>query len=241
MHRVADAIERAILGVFVHIADATAAAIHEAGISRVGLLDTLYIMEGDFYLDRLQRRHGLEATVPGAEDRQLVHQINKDRRSLPEMTADWRRRAEAHLGEKPEQLAWVSGLAGRNDLPVLRATDLGEAILADAARAATGAVAARRATFSRWNVAAEALRILHGVRFASPDEQVAVAERITDLALNDTVLLSPAGVEADSRKLYTTETILQADDRLLDAARCTGVRSFPPDGGTGGRPAAPRP
>jgi aspartate racemase len=78
MHWVADAIERAIHGVFVHIADATAAAIHEAGISRVGLLGTLYTMKGDFYLDRLQRRHGLEVTVPGAEDRQLVHQIIYD-------------------------------------------------------------------------------------------------------------------------------------------------------------------
>jgi aspartate racemase len=78
MHRVADAIERTINGVFVHIADATAAAVHVAGISRVGLLGTLYTMEGDFYRDRLQRRHGLQVIVPSADDRQLVHQVIYD-------------------------------------------------------------------------------------------------------------------------------------------------------------------
>jgi conjugative relaxase-like TrwC/TraI family protein len=177
-------------------------------------------------IGRFVETHGRQPTT--VERMRLCQQATletrpeKERRSLAVMTADWRRRAEAHLGPKPEQVAWVSSLAGRNDLPVLKAADLGEAILSDAARAARDAVAARRATFSRWNVTAEALRILHGVRFASPDERVAIAERITELALGDTVLLSPAGVETDSRKLYTTEAILQAEDRLVDAARCSG-------------------
>ena len=43
-------------------------------------------------------------------------------------------------------------------------------------------VAERRATFSRANVLAEVHRQLHGVRFASPDDRIAVAERTADLA-----------------------------------------------------------
>ncbi len=114
---------------------------------------------------------------------------------------------------------------------------LAEAILADAARVAQDAVADRRATFSRHNLTAEALRLLHGVRFAGPAERVAIAERITALALDESVLLNPTSVgstpdfslrpdgtsrlQSESRRLYTTHTILDAEERLLDAGRRT--------------------
>jgi aspartate racemase len=79
MHRVADAIERAFSGVFIHIADATAAAVRHSGISTVGLLGTRYTMEEDgFYRVRLQQHHGLQVLVPPAEDRQLVHRVIYD-------------------------------------------------------------------------------------------------------------------------------------------------------------------
>jgi aspartate racemase len=75
MHRVADAIEQAVNGVFVHIADATATAVHKTGISTVGLLGTRFTMEDAFYRERLERRHGLQVIVPSADDRQLVHEV----------------------------------------------------------------------------------------------------------------------------------------------------------------------
>ena len=101
-------------------------------------------------------------------------------RSLAEMTEQWRRRAAPHLDSSP--VAWVQGLAGRNDLPLLRASDFAEQMLADAAAAVAANVAAQRATFSRANLLAEAHRIFHGVRFASPDDRVSVVETTTDLA-----------------------------------------------------------
>lgn len=159
----------------------------------------------------------------------------KEHRSVAEMSTGWRQRAEPYLGPAPEQLAWVASLASRNDLPILHACDLGGAILADAARAARDTVASRRATFSRHNVAAETLRLLHGVRFASPDDRVAVAEGITTLAVEGALLLNPpelsptpeAFVRADgtsrlqpeSHRIYTTEEILEAEAHLLDASR----------------------
>ncbi len=54
MHKVSEAIIAAVDIPFVHIADATADAIAEAGLSTVGLLATAYTMEQDFYVGRLR-------------------------------------------------------------------------------------------------------------------------------------------------------------------------------------------
>ncbi|HSJ72505.1 MAG TPA: aspartate/glutamate racemase family protein [Acidimicrobiia bacterium] len=72
MHRVAPAIEEAIDVPFLHIADATSAAIHGAAISTVGLLGTRYTMEQEFYRGRLERR-GIDVVVPEDADRTVVH------------------------------------------------------------------------------------------------------------------------------------------------------------------------
>jgi hypothetical protein len=57
------------------IADPTADAIAQAGFTRVGLLGTRFTMEEDFYRQRLESRHGIEALVPPPEDRNDVHRI----------------------------------------------------------------------------------------------------------------------------------------------------------------------
>ena len=75
MHRVADAVEAAVSANFVHIADATAAAVSRAGISTVGLLGTRYTMEQGFYRERMGQWHGLGVLVPGVDDRELVHRV----------------------------------------------------------------------------------------------------------------------------------------------------------------------
>jgi aspartate racemase len=75
MHRVAPAIEAAVRIPLLHIADATAHRIREAGFSRVGLLGTRFTMEESFYRGRLQELHGLEVIVPTSEDREVVHRV----------------------------------------------------------------------------------------------------------------------------------------------------------------------
>jgi aspartate racemase len=74
MHKVADAIEAATSVPLVHIVDVTAAAVRAAGLSRVALLGTRFTMEQAFVRDRLAA-HGVEALVPPAEDRELVHEV----------------------------------------------------------------------------------------------------------------------------------------------------------------------
>jgi aspartate racemase len=78
MHKLADQIEGAISIPFVHIADASAAAVRAAGLSRVGLLATAYTMEQDFYVGRLREQHGLDVLVPGESDRRIVHDVIYD-------------------------------------------------------------------------------------------------------------------------------------------------------------------
>ena len=75
MHRVAGQIEQAVRIPFLHIADATAAALKAAGKRRPLLLATRYTMEQAFYKGRLAARHGIEAVVPDAEGRTIVHDI----------------------------------------------------------------------------------------------------------------------------------------------------------------------
>ena len=160
----------------------------------------------------------------------------KEHRSLGELTRGWRGRAERYTGE--DQCSWVAGLADRNDLPLLRAGDLADEILADAAGVAVQSVAERRATFSRANVLAEVHRQFHGVRFASPAERIAVAERTADLALARSLLVSAPELHhtperlrradgssrfrAKGHEVYTTATLLEAEARLLEAGREVG-------------------
>jgi aspartate racemase len=75
MHKVADAITGAVGIPFIHIADATAAAIRVGGLRRIGLLGTRFTMEEAFYTGRLTERYGLEVLVPEADDRALVNRV----------------------------------------------------------------------------------------------------------------------------------------------------------------------
>jgi aspartate racemase len=77
MHRCADAIEAAIEVPFLHLADATAAAVTEAGIRDIALLGTRYTMEAEFYRARLEQQ-GLNVIVPDEPDRTFVHEVIYD-------------------------------------------------------------------------------------------------------------------------------------------------------------------
>jgi aspartate racemase len=75
MHKVADAIEAAVDIPLLHIADATAGAIQERGLTTVGLLGTRFTMEEEFYKVRLEDKYGLKVLVPSDEEMAIVHEI----------------------------------------------------------------------------------------------------------------------------------------------------------------------
>ncbi|MEU4998424.1 aspartate/glutamate racemase family protein [Streptomyces sp. NPDC021622] len=74
MHKVADQVQGALSVPLLHLADATADAVLDAGVRRVALLGTAFTMEQDFYRERLVSR-GLDVLVPDAAGRALVHRV----------------------------------------------------------------------------------------------------------------------------------------------------------------------
>ena len=78
MHEVADEVAAAVEIPLLHIADATARQLQQAGIKRAGLLGTRFTMEMDFYTSRIRELHGIDVLVPDASDRELVHRVIYD-------------------------------------------------------------------------------------------------------------------------------------------------------------------
>jgi conjugative relaxase-like TrwC/TraI family protein len=157
----------------------------------------------------------------------------KEHRPLGAMTDGWRQRAKHYVGNDLE--AWVAGLSNRNDLPLLRDGELADEILSDAASVTIRKVSERRASFSRANVLAEVHRQFHGVRFASPDDRIGVAERTADLAVGQSLLISAPEIHftperlrradgtsrfrAKGHEIYTTTVLIDAEARVLGAGR----------------------
>jgi aspartate racemase len=75
MHKVAEQALRGVSIPLVHVADVTAERVRAAGLRRVALLGTRYVMEEDFYRRRLEERHGLTVLVPGPDDRREVNRV----------------------------------------------------------------------------------------------------------------------------------------------------------------------
>ncbi len=98
MHKVADSIRDAVSIPFIHIADPTAAAVRADGLVRVGLIGTRFTMEESFYVDRLRSVHGLDAIVPSAADRDVVHRVIYDELCVGSVIDESRARFAAIIG-----------------------------------------------------------------------------------------------------------------------------------------------
>lgn len=73
-HKVSDSIESAVGIPLLHIGDATADAVLQAGQKRVGLLGTKFTMEDTFIRQRLERR-GIQVLVPDEPSRDVIHRV----------------------------------------------------------------------------------------------------------------------------------------------------------------------
>jgi aspartate racemase len=116
MHLVAETIQAAVKIPLLHIADATAGKICQAGIRRVGLLGTRFTMEEDFYKKRLVDRFGLEVLIPEKDQRDLLHRVIYEELVLGIIREDSRR----------EYQAIISGLVqGGAQAIILGCTEIG--------------------------------------------------------------------------------------------------------------------
>jgi aspartate racemase len=99
MHKLADSITGAVSIPLLHIADATAAAILNAGHKRVGLLGTKFTMEEPFYASRIQDNFGIEVIVPPDDSRQLIHDVIYDELCHGIIRPESRERYQKIIGE----------------------------------------------------------------------------------------------------------------------------------------------
>jgi aspartate racemase len=75
MHKMFSEVQAAINIPMLHIADATGIVIAEDELNYLGLLGTIYTMEQDFYIGRLEDKFGLQILVPEETDRIVVNRI----------------------------------------------------------------------------------------------------------------------------------------------------------------------
>ncbi|RWK30203.1 aspartate/glutamate racemase family protein [Mesorhizobium sp.] len=88
MHKLADQVEVAVSISLIHIVDATATAVAQAGVSRPALLATRFTMDQDFYKGRFADRYGLHPVVPDEAGRDMVHRVIYDELGQGIVTAE---------------------------------------------------------------------------------------------------------------------------------------------------------
>lgn len=160
----------------------------------------------------------------------------KELHSLADLTTDWRARAEVVLGE--DAPTWAQHLLDRGATEArLRADDLGLEQIEDLASVVLMSVANRRATWGRFNLHAETMRQIMGVRFATTDDRLQVLDQIVAHAEAESLRLTPDYhralpahyVESEGNRFqpvdqiaYSSQDILDAEQRLLAHSQRTG-------------------
>jgi len=157
----------------------------------------------------------------------------KEQVSLHDLTEQWRHRATRLLGEDASN--WAAALIrDATGEPLLRADDFPLEFLGEFARLVVTKVGDRRATWRKWHLHAEAVRQTLQYRFASTADRERIIDGIVEEALRLSVQLTPpelASSPASFRRpdgssvfrpkgglVFTSELVLAAEDRLLDAS-----------------------
>ncbi|WP_433458304.1 MobF family relaxase [Micromonospora sp. CA-248212] len=207
-------------------------------------LETRY----DELLRDYRREHGYDPGTKVAQKlaRQATLETRdgkKPPRSLQAMRADWREQiTDAHGPAALDVLATIATVPTAAKIGPLTNQQVDEL-----AAEVIGRVAAARATWTRWNVHAETERTLRvgGLRFATVDAQQRIADAITQRAVSPAhriLIDAPAMVDepdvlrrSDGESVfarhgtsrYTSQQILDAEQRLLDAARTPTLIGIP--------------
>lgn len=89
-HKLYPAVAAGLRIPLLHIADATGAAIRAAGIGKVGLLGTRYVMEDGYIAAWLSEHYGISTLTPSAEARERIHAIVQQELALGQLGEDSR-------------------------------------------------------------------------------------------------------------------------------------------------------
>ena len=155
----------------------------------------------------------------------------KQLRGLPELLRDWRERATRLLPEPVERML----TRVLHNPRAAASAELDGAVLRQLAADVVDTVTEKRATWTRWNLLAEAARASKTLRVATPADRLRLVDRIAQRAIDDHCLqltppdLTPLvadfargdGTSAFRRhraEVFTSARVLDAEERLLAAA-----------------------
>lgn len=197
-------------------------------------------IEKDQLIDEYIAKHGRAPSkvtvIRLRQQATLATRPEKQLRSLADLTREWRARATQLLGG--DATAWaLDAVTNHPASSLLRAEDVPRGILNQVASRVVEAASERRSTWSRWNLYAEAARQTMGWRFVATEDREAIVGMIADAAEERSVRLTPpelASSPAEFRRAdatsvfrprnsarYSSIALLDAEDRLLAAARAT--------------------
>ncbi|GAB3129192.1 MobF family relaxase [Glaciibacter psychrotolerans] len=202
-------------------------------------IDTATDVLIDAYRSRHGHRPGPVTIMKLRAQATLTTRPAKDVRSLAELSAAWRERAEHVLGDDATKWAIVS--AAKFPAPMLRAEDVQREALDALGSSVMLAVGEKRATWRHWNLAAEAARQMMEHRLVSASDREAVIGLVVDAAERASLRITPPELapsptafrRADGTSvfrpkhttLFTSTELLDAESRLLErAADTTGPR-----------------
>jgi aspartate racemase len=122
LHKVASELHSKLRIPLVHIADAVAAEIQKTDMRTVGLLGTRFVMEQDFFKERLTAR-GVNIIIPSEAERVLVHDVIFNELTQGEIS-DHSRRAVSKIIDELNTAGAEGVILACTELPLLiRPTD----------------------------------------------------------------------------------------------------------------------
>ncbi|EYT56604.1 conjugal transfer protein [Leucobacter sp. UCD-THU] len=165
----------------------------------------------------------------------LMTRPDKQKRSLAELTEQWRARADEILGA--DSTEWATNLLKGAEpvrVPLLRASDASLELLEEIGGSVVEQVGNKRTTWRKWNLYAEAARQLMDIRFASTEDREAVTGLVVDAAERASLRLTPGELahspvvfqrsdgtsvfRPKDAALFSSAEMLAAEDRLLALA-----------------------
>lgn len=155
--------------------------------------------------------------------------------SLADLTAAWRNRATAVLGQ--DATGWARRVVANEQPLLLRADDISLDVVRAIGENVVAAVGEKRSTWRRWNLTAEAARQTMDYRFATTQDREAIVALVVDAAEAVSLRLTPfelASSPAAFRRpdatsvfrpknstIYSSHQLLDAEDRLLERSHDT--------------------
>jgi conjugative relaxase-like TrwC/TraI family protein len=189
----------------------------------------------DDYVSRHGRRPSAEAIVRMRAEATLTTRSEKHIRSLADLTADWRTRADRMLGR--DSTGWARRVTTGPAQRALRADDVPLDLIGEVGRNVVERVSEKRSTWRHWNLAAEGSRQMMGWRFATMADREQVLAMVIDAGKHASLALTPPELaispdefrRADGSSefrprhsvVFSSAQILAAEDRLLARASDT--------------------